>query len=165
MLLLAAAIFAGSQQCRGCHTVIADTYSRTPMAHSSGPVDSIPDAEFTAAGQRYRITGNRLVFDQGSAPLHYFVGSNANGRSYLFQREGYLFELPVTWYVQTRSWDASPGYQHYREVRLDRPVETSCLMCHASQVRFVLGTQNRFGEPPFLENGIGCERCHGAGSE
>ena len=53
----------------------------------------------------------------------------------LFQREGYLFELPVTWYVHPGSWDASPGYEQYREVRLDRAIEFSCLSCHASQVR------------------------------
>jgi tetratricopeptide (TPR) repeat protein len=135
------------------------------MARSSGKVETVADAQFTASRQPYRIKGNRLIFQEGSAPLDFFVGSNANGQSYLFQREGYLFELPVTWYVQTRAWDASPGYEQYREPRLDRPVETSCLLCHASQVRFVPGTQNRFGDPPFLENGVGCERCHGAGSE
>lgn len=165
MLLLAAAIFVGSQQCHDCHAVIADAYASTPMARSSGLAEAVPPAEFTIFGQHYQVGGKRLIFQQGTAPLDYFIGSNANGRSYLYQREGYLFELPVTWYQLTRSWDASPGYEQYREVRLDRPVETSCVMCHASQVRFVPGTQNRYGEPPFLENGVACERCHGAGSE
>jgi hypothetical protein len=143
MLFLAAAIFVGSQQCRGCHTEIADAYARTPMAKSSGAVVSVPAADFNAAGQHYGIADNRLIFDQGSAPFDFFIGSNSNGRTYLFQREGYLFELPVTWFVHTGSWDASPGYERYREVRLDRPVENSCVLCHASQVRWVGGTQNR----------------------
>ena len=165
MLFLAAAIFVGSQQCRACHSAIADAYRETPMARSSGPVRSVPAADFMAAGQHYRIAENRLSFDGGSAPLDYFIGSNANGRTYLFQREGYLFELPVSWFVHTASWDASPGYDKYREVRLDRPVENSCLWCHASQVRYVRGTQNRYADPPFADDGVGCERCHGPGSE
>src|SRR4051794_4935470 len=165
MLFLAAAIFVGSQQCRTCHTAIADAYAATPMARSSGPVASVPPADFTASGQHYRIADNHLSFDRGSARFDYFIGSNANGRTYLFQREGYLFELPVSWFVHTASWDASPGYEQYREARLDRPVENSCLWCHASQVRYVRGTQNRYADPPFADNGVGCERCHGPGSE
>lgn len=165
MFLLAAAIFVGSQQCRPCHSAIADSYARTPMAQSSGPAASIPPAEFTAAGQHYRVAGNRLIFEQGSAPFSYFIGSNTRGRTYLTSRDGYLFELPVTWYVQTQSWDASPGYERYSEVRLDRPVDTNCLWCHASEVRFVPNTQNRYADPPFADHGVGCERCHGPGSE
>lgn len=49
-------------------------------------------------------------------------------------------------------------------MRLTRAVEPSCLQCHASRVRPVR-TQNRYGDPPFLENGVSCERCHGPGSE
>lgn len=165
MLLLAVAVFVGSQPCRSCHAAIAEVYARTPMARSSGPVKSVPPAEFIASGQHYRVAGGRLAFDQGSAPFDYFIGSGSHGQSYLFAREGYLFELPVTWYARTAAWDASPGYEHYREPRLDRAVDTTCLWCHASQVRFVRGTQNRYADPPFADNGIGCERCHGPGSE
>jgi tetratricopeptide (TPR) repeat protein len=135
------------------------------MARSSGRVDSVTPAQFTAAGHRYRVENNRLYFDQGNAPIDYFIGSNTAGRSYLFAREGYLFELPVTWYQQKRAWDASPGYEQEREVRLNRPVDPTCLSCHASRLRPIYGTQNRYADPPFLDNGVGCERCHGPGSE
>ena len=165
MLLLAAAVFAGSASCRPCHTRIFDEYAKTPMARSSGRVDSAPPAQFRAAGHQYRIEDNRLYFDRGNAPLDYFIGSNTAGRSYLFARDGYLFELPVTWYRQKRAWDASPGYEQEREVRLNRPVDPTCLSCHASRLRPIYGTQNRYADPPFLENGVSCERCHGPGSE
>jgi hypothetical protein len=165
MLLLAAAVFAGSASCRPCHTKIFDDYAKTPMARSSGHVDSVSPSQFSAAGHRYRIENNRLYFDQGNAPVDYFIGSNTAGRSYLFAREGYLFELPVTWYQQKRAWDASPGYEQEHEVRLNRPVDPTCLSCHASRLRPIYGTQNRYADPPFLDNGVGCERCHGPGSE
>lgn len=135
------------------------------MARSSGRVESAPVAAFTAAGHRYSSEGKRLTFEGGSAPIDFFIGSNTEGRSYLWARDGYLFELPVTWYAEKKIWDASPGYENNSEIRLTRPVEPSCLMCHSSQVRPVLGTQNRYGDPPFLESGVSCERCHGPGSE
>lgn len=161
----AAAVFIGSQLCRPCHSGIFDVYTQTPMAQSSGRVETISPASFTAAGHRYKVAGKTLFFDGGSASMDYFIGSNSAGRTYVREREGYLFELPVTWYAQRGMWDASPGYERDAEVRLTRAVEPSCLQCHASRVRPVLGTQNRYGDPPFLEAGVGCERCHGPGSE
>ena len=135
------------------------------MARSSGRAEPLPPAEFTAAGHRYRVDGRQLSFDGGNSSIDYFIGSNTAGRTWLRTFEGYLFELPVTWYAQKGTWDASPGYETERYVRLNRAVEPSCLLCHSSQVRPVLGTQNRYGDPPFLENGVSCERCHGPGSE
>ncbi len=151
--------------CRSCHVGIYDAYAQTAMAKSSGRVEMLAPAEFSAAGHRYRIANNRLFFDGGSSAMNYFIGSNAAGRSYVRAHEGHLFELPVTWYEQKQKWDASPGYEKEATIHLTRAVEPSCLQCHSSRVRPVLGTQNRFGEPPFLENGVSCERCHGPGSE
>jgi hypothetical protein len=165
MLLLATAAFVGSALCQPCHPKIAADYAKTPMARSSGLVDTVPEGQFTAAGHKYRVANKRLFFDQGSAPFNYFIGSNTAGRSYLFGREGYLFELPVTWYQRPARWDASPGYEHESNVRLSRPVDPTCLSCHASRLKPIYGTQNRYAEPPFLDSGIGCERCHGPGSE
>src|SRR5437868_5630945 len=111
MMLLAAAVFIGSQLCRPCHSGIFDAYVRTPMAQSSGRVEAVSPAEFTAAGHRYRISDNKLFFDGGAVTMDYFIGSNAAGRTYVRERDSYLFELPVTWYSQRRTWDASPGYE------------------------------------------------------
>ena len=165
MLLLAVAVFVGSHTCKPCHPTIADAYARTPMAQSSGFATPLPAAKFTAAGQQYRVEGKQLSFNGGSVPINYFIGSNSEGRSYVWARDGYLFELPVTWYARKQAWDASPGYEMYSYVKLNRAVEPTCLQCHASQVRPVLGSQNRYGDPPFLEGGVSCERCHGPGSE
>ena len=134
------------------------------MARSSGRAAPLPAVQFTAAGHRYDIANNQLRFDGGSSSIDYFIGSNTAGRTWLREWSGYLFELPVTWYAQNNQWAASPGYEREPYVRLNRAVEPSCLLCHASQVRPVLGTQNRYGDPPFLESGVSCERCHGPGS-
>ncbi len=171
MLLSVAAVFIGSQACQPCHAAIADSYAQTGMARSSGRVSSIsfPAADFTAAGHHYRIADNQLSFraneSEVAIPMDLFVGSSAAGRTFVFARDRYLFELPVTWYSRKKVWDASPGYEREPEMKLNRAVEPSCLFCHASQVRPIYGTQNRYGDPPFLENGVSCERCHGPGSE
>ncbi|MDE3167048.1 MAG: hypothetical protein KGN36_14680 [Acidobacteriota bacterium] len=167
MLLLAAtALYAGSASCSPCHAAIAEAYARTAMARSSGTVvDAPPAGRFRAAGQDYEVAGRRLEFAAGSAGLDYFIGSNTAGRSFLTVREGYLYELPVTWYTRQQKWDASPGYEKDTWVRLNRAVEPGCLGCHASRVRPIHGTQNRYGDPPFLDDGVSCERCHGPGSE
>jgi hypothetical protein len=135
------------------------------MAQSSGRVGTLSPAAFSAGGRSYRIDGRELIFEGGSLSIDYFVGSNSAGRSFLHEKDGYLFELPVTWYAQKQLWDSSPGYETDREIRLNRAVEPGCLNCHSSRVRPVLGTVNRYGDPPFRENGVSCERCHGPGSE
>ena len=170
-MLASVAVFIGSQACQPCHTAIAKSYAQTPMARSSGRVESIslPAARFTANGHNYRVEDNQLAFEESGGefrvPMNFFIGSGAAGRSFLFSRDRYLFELPVTWYSRKQIWDASPGYERETEVKLNRAVEPSCLFCHSSRVRPIFGTQNRYADPPFLENGVGCERCHGPGSE
>jgi len=42
-------------------------------------------------------------------------------------------------------------------------VGAGCLQCHASGLQPVAGTLNGFGDPPFREGGVSCERCHGPG--
>lgn len=163
--LAAVAVYVGSQACRPCHAEIAAAYAKTPMARSAGRAEPLEAAEFTASGHRYAVDGKRLRFDGGESTIDYYIGSNAAGRTWLRAFEGYLFELPITWYANKRKWDASPGYEGEPYPRLNRAIEPSCLQCHTSRVRPVRGTQNRYGEPPFLEDGVACERCHGPGSE
>jgi predicted CXXCH cytochrome family protein len=97
--------------------------------------------------------------------LLWFIGSGAAGQSFLWSDDGFLFQAPVTWYSQKRLWDVSPGYQHDRSTRWNRPVEPDCLYCHASLTRPIYGTQNRYADPPFIQGGVACERCHGPASD
>ena len=170
--------YVGNAVCAQCHAEIARRYAATPMAQTSGTVTrDTPADEFLhrASGVRYRITsepdGVWLHYQRaGAAPLqgrrrlNYFIGSNAAGRSFVFEIDRWLFQAPVTWYAQTRRWDASPGYENDRALRFNRPVDANCLACHASQVQPIYGALNRYAAPPFQQNGVSCERCHGPGS-
>jgi hypothetical protein len=171
-LLAVQALFVGNPACRPCHAEIFRSYSATPMAKSSGRVvDDVPAGSFRheASGVEYRIDRNGgVALTKGPArqqrALQYFIGSGTAGRTYLYSRQGFLFEAPVTWYAQKGAWDASPGFEKDWVSRWSRPVEPSCLICHASQLRVVSGSQNQYGDSPFTQDGVGCERCHGPGS-
>ncbi|MDQ6699706.1 MAG: hypothetical protein M3Z36_05935, partial [Acidobacteriota bacterium] len=164
-MLLAQAVFVGNEACAPCHGEISEAYRHTPMARSSGAVEGgVRPGSFRHAesGTTYEITGDGVI---GERKLTYFIGSGEAGRSYLYSFAGSLFQAPITWYSQKNVWDMSPGYEHDRNPLWNRAVTPNCLFCHASQVRPIYGTENRYAEPPFLQHGVGCERCHGPGSE
>lgn len=174
MLFLATqALFVGNRACAPCHAEIFQAYSSTPMARSSGVVaGDVPAGAFKHdnSGTAYRIEEDGHVqVSRGSRHeerrLDYFIGSGAAGRSYVYSQRGFLFQAPVTWYSQVARWDISPGYEADRVSRWNRAIEPECLGCHASQIRSAEGFQNRYADPPFAQAGIGCERCHGPGSE
>ncbi len=163
--LAAAAVWVGSQACQPCHSGISAAYAKTSMAQSSGLATQLQPAAFQAGGHRYRISNHTLHFDSGSASVDYFLGSGRTGRTYLHKQDRFLFELPVTWFAREGKWKPSPGYEHDSEVDLTRAIDPTCLSCHASRIRPIYGTRNRYADPPFLDNGVSCERCHGPGGE
>ena len=180
-LLAADNTAAGSAACAGCHADIYRKYMATGMARSSGRVGAGGFAEqFTAAsfqdpktGASYRITKTKDAYRmefarpttgvRGERDLRWFIGSGRVGRSYVFSVDNFLFQAPVSYYSSPASWNLSPGYSGKSSLDLAKPVEEPCLTCHSSRIQLVENTQNRYLDPPFLEDGIGCERCHGDG--
>src|SRR6185312_5632017 len=176
--------YVGNKACAACHSAIVRSYLRTPMAQSSGNVGT-PDAglretfdqtEFrdTRGAFSYKVAPDyRFEFTQqrasepiaGVRALAWFIGSGAAARTFLIDDGGFLFESPVTYYRQSASWKASPGFEGLDYPYLTRPVVPGCLQCHASAIQAKPGTLNAYGTPPFLENGVSCERCHGPGGD
>jgi Flp pilus assembly protein TadD len=134
---------------------------------------------FTILGRRFEVVrqGNRMlhrqaVLDDSGKPVvelsleaRWVVGSGAKGYSYLFERDGYLFQTPISWFTQQQRWDLSPGFGP--TVLTGRLVGASCLFCHANRIEEHPQQPNRFvpqtdGSPIALQT-IGCERCHGPG--
>ncbi|MGH7493480.1 MAG: tetratricopeptide repeat protein, partial [bacterium] len=91
----------------------------------------------------------------------YQVGSGNNTMSFLEDRNGYLFEMPLTWYAEKKLWDMSPGYRD-NNWRFDRPINSTCLNCHTGPSRRTPQTENHYENVRF---GIDCENCHGPGSD
>ncbi len=170
-----------NQDCAPCHAKISQSYPATGMARTSGRAgsgtfsESFDNATFAGpeGGAQYHVSKqwSVLSFDfrqagiEGQRRLDYFVGSGAVGRSYLTFIEGFLFQAPVSYYSSAARWELSPGFERTKEVNLVREVEPGCLKCHASGVQPIAGTSNGYAPRPFLQPGVTCERCHGAGEE
>ena len=150
------------------------------MGRASGPAKgNLIPGEFTHPQSRvhykiYEKDGRAwLSFDrEGNDALHgtrellYYIGSGGRGRTYVFSDSGFFFESPVNWYGQKAAWDMTPAYQQTRTIPLNLPLESSCLTCHVSSPQSPLrGTQSEYREPLVTQQGIGCERCHGPGSD
>jgi hypothetical protein len=155
------------------------------MANGSGrvgtgePRESFDRAEFrdSAGAFAYRVgrEAGSYFFEfrqqgatqpmEGRRQLDYFVGSGAAARSYLLSRDGFLYEAPVAYYSGSASWKSPPGYASLNYPYLTRPIRPGCLVCHASGIQRIPGTDNAYASPPFRDGGVSCERCHGPGSD
>jgi predicted CXXCH cytochrome family protein len=170
--------YVGNEECAACHRPIYDSYSSTAMARTSGPaLPNLIEGSFDhgPSGVSYYVRRQGraafLSYDRppprrlhGAQELKYYIGSNTRGRTFLFAIEGFLYQSPINYYAGTHAWDMSPGYAQVREMELNRPVDSTCLFCHASRVQSPEnGTSNRFAGEAFLQPGVGCERCHGPG--
>jgi hypothetical protein len=176
----------GDEACTGCHVALTRSYRQHPMGRSLAPVafaapverfDQAARNPFDALGFRYQVDrqGEGVVHKESAtdsqgrvlaalaAEVSYAIGSGQRGRSYLINRDGYLFLSPLTWYPMKQVWDLSPGYTAANNPHFGRPIVAGCLFCHANQFDPVEHTANRYCEPLFRGHAIGCERCHGPG--
>lgn len=179
--------FVGSQACTKCHAEIAERYQSThSMARATQPATEAPVIEdyqqtqfSTEGGRLYKIIRSaaglihsesladaqgQLLFDQ-SEKIDYVMGSGRRGRAYLLDRQGLLFESPISWYTQDQKFDLSPGYPPNNHLRFDRKISQECMFCHAGETSMVDSHNDRFAGKAIVEGGIGCERCHGPGQK
>jgi hypothetical protein len=171
---LGAPAYVGSQACSTCHAAIYRAYQASPMARTSGDVaalGALPSGEFLhrESGATYEVKGRSMKYEkngiEGERTLAFYFGAGVLGRSFLIYENGFLFQAPVSFYSTAGRWDMSPGYDRYQTIPLNRPVEPECLNCHAGRPQHRAGTPNGYRGRPFLEDGIGCERCHGPGGD
>jgi tetratricopeptide (TPR) repeat protein len=182
-------LYVGDARCAECHPKQAATYRDHPMARTLAPIARVAPGQpydrehhnpFEAIHTRFlverqgdRVWHRQTGLDADGRPafrydldVAYVVGSGRGGYSYLTDRDGYLFQTPISWYAQKQIWDLSPGFaaeQFGAAQRTGRPVTADCLFCHANRAHPRPGSQNRYDEPIFSGYGIGCERCHGPG--
>lgn len=177
--------YVGDEACAGCHRDLAQSYHNHPMGRSLTLVQDATPIERYDAGAKNPFAGLGFTYEikrrdekiahretaadsvgriisEVETEVQFALGSGVRGRSYLINRDGYLFESPITWYTQKAAWDLSPGYDRMPH-HFGRPVETDCLFCHANRVREIAGTDNHYQQPIFEGYSIGCERCHGPG--
>ena len=93
--------------------------------------------------------------------VNYIIGSGQHTNSHLQSVNGYINQMPMTYYTQKKHWDLPPGFEGGFNTRFSRKIGLECMSCHNGYPNFVLGSENKYTSIP---NGIDCERCHGPGS-
>ena len=178
-----AANYVGIDACADCHPDKVATFTQSQMGRSwelAKPANSSADFDNPVpvyddfndlyyVGLRkgddlyvveYRLNGVDTVHKRIER-IDYIVGSGHHTNSHIMDVNGYLYQMPLTWYVQEGKWDLPPGFEGPNNSRFDRPIPLKCMTCHNAMPEYVEGSENRYLSVP---HGIDCERCHGPGS-
>jgi tetratricopeptide (TPR) repeat protein len=113
--------YVGAETCGKCHVEIAADYARHPMARTllpiaeiaaSLPYDRAHNNPFQKHGVTFSVEPNHGVLRQAlvkmdekqnlvfrsNTNIHYAIGSGNHGHSFVTNRSGYLFQVPVSWF-------------------------------------------------------------------
>lgn len=195
LLALAATLlmrgYADDAVCGDCHADRAKAYMEVGMSRAfvrpRAPAlieDFSAPPYFHAKSKQYfevRRKGDALVFrrwqlDAAGTPINLFeqkidwiLGSGNHARTYLYQTpNGELYQLPLSWYSQTREWRMAPGYDRADHEGVTRRVRHECMFCHNAYPGVAgepLSYWRSQSFPSQLPEGIGCQRCHGPGAK
>lgn len=174
--------YVGIETCRSCHNSIYKTFIETGMGQSFDLAseaksaadfskkhlvyDAYSDLYYTPSkrdGQIY-ITEFRLhgkdTTHKRTEKVDYIIGSGQHTNSHMMNVNGYIYQMPLTWYAQKGKWDLPPGFENGDNVRFNRAIGFECMSCHNALPQFEENSTNKFVSVP---RGIDCERCHGPG--
>ena len=175
--------YVGMETCMTCHANVHASFKKTGMGRSFGRAGrSRSDAHFgpdalvydsaanfyyhpywdgdTLKVLEYRLGESGDTVHRRIEQVDYIIGSGQHTNSHMMQKNGYLFQVPVTYYTQKKIWDMAPGFRGTRS-RFGRAIGMECLSCHNALPQAVPGSENKYEKIPL---GIDCERCHGPGS-
>ena len=148
--------YTGSRACAKCHEGIYARWQKTPMANVVRDPREHPDAIIPD------LATNRVApFTKAQVALVY--GSIWKQRYFTKVGDDY-YPLGAQWDVGNRTWrpynvakTADWWTNHYPADNLHRPTGPTCDGCHS--VNYDVRTRT------MTEWNVGCERCHGPGSE
>lgn len=175
--------YVGINTCKLCHQDIYNTFIETGMGKSfdtasqskssanfaNHPVvkDTDKNLFYIPSWQQnnlvikeFRLSGKDTIYTRTEI-ANYIIGSGQHTNSHLYNINGYLRQMPLTYYTQKGKWDLPPGFENGNNSRFSRKIGLECMSCHNSLPEFVEGSENKYTT---ILNGIGCERCHGPGS-
>jgi hypothetical protein len=169
MFLTPAGLAAPGDQCGRCHPSEVQNYAQSPMQRSLSTDAPQPNGRVEHKNSASTILidhrGNQMVqrLDSNGLrleyPVAYAVGDGKAGYSYLVRIGEYLFQSPVSFYSQSRTWDLTPGYEPEQVLDFTHPISEGCIFCHSGSANLIAGSGNRFAEPALQP--ISCDRCHG----
>ena len=168
--------FVGNEACRPCHPSIVHDHENSNHANTlrvaskEGLGSQYPKAG-DASGFEYRVTedneGLSLALKKDSTskiPLVYAFGAGKNALTFVCPwQESSIVELRMSYHTKLKEWFITPG-QLTKEpgaelgIVWSENIANHCVSCHTT----VHPAKGLFPEDKFF--GVGCERCHGAGS-
>jgi hypothetical protein len=174
--------YVGPDACVDCHELKADSQEQSAMRHAAthaADSESLRAHErltFEAGPYKYELVTNGeksiLTVSDGtsslSADLLWAFGSGHMGQTYIYQRNGQIYESHVSFFNAIQALDITPGQSRSVPASLDEalgrgmpPDEAArCFGCHTTASR----TKNEFDpQDPFP--GVTCEACHGPGTK
>lgn len=176
--------YVGIDACKTCHFDIYQSFLRTGMGKSfkralvqkSAAQFHAIHAVFDTAKNLYylpftkndsmyvkefRLGKNKDTLFQQTRKIDYIIGSGQHTNSHMYSVNGYVYQIPITWYVQKKIWGLAPGFEAGHNVRFSRGIEIECMSCHNAFPQPDPQANNKYVSIP---EGINCERCHGPGS-
>ncbi len=152
-----AAHYTGSAACRGCHQADYDGWRQTRMANVVRNPHEHPDAvlgDFTHPDPARTFSLDEVAFVYGSRYKQRYFAKQGNT----------FYPLPAQWDIVHKRWlpyhvaDGTDWWTpHYGKTNAERPTGPTCDGCHS--VGYNLATRQ------LVEWNVGCEACHGPGSE
>lgn len=174
--------YVGMNACKSCHQDIYNTFIETGMGSSFGIATKLKSSAHFSISQiyeasndyhyqaywkgdsmlmkEYRLNKNDTIHKRIES-VNYIIGSGQHTNSHLHNSNGFVTQMPMTYYTQKHQWDLPPGFENGFNTRFSRKIGLECMSCHNAYPDFVLGSENKYNHVPL---GIDCERCHGPGS-
>ena len=144
--------YVGKEQCRICHAEIYDSYMQTGMGQSfhfatsrhSALEDSkmhiIHDSILNLSYKPFWKNDSLYLLEfrlKGKDTTHllikkvtYKIGSGQHTNSHLFEINGYVHQIPYTYYTQRLIADLPPGFENGQNSRFSREIGIECMSCH-----------------------------------
>lgn len=174
--------YLGSNACRRCHEDQYASWQKalhlkmTRGAQQSDVLGDFQNAHLEKYGRRvdmFSRDGRRFmtIRRKGSDPetfeVHYTLGAK-RFQGYLSKlADGRIYVLPAFWHVETSQWidfkEITPlpdGDHDFRQIW-----NVNCFNCHATNIARNFDRSTLTYATTWTEMGIGCEACHGPGSD
>ncbi|HEY3132898.1 MAG TPA: multiheme c-type cytochrome [Acidobacteriota bacterium] len=176
--------YSGSiQSCRPCHQKIVDTFAQS--AHFKTSADANAESikgSFSEGHNILRTRSENTYFKMESRENGFYqtsvesaknrsrteridlvIGSGRKGQSYLYWKNGLLFQLPVSYLAGINEWVNSPGYID-GQINFERVIGPRCLECHSTDFKLEADSRTAKYSSKY-ELGISCQKCHGLGNK
>src|ERR1700677_218632 len=147
LLLVCGAMVLGEEPCAQCHPAEVAAFGRSPMGKSVGSPSVSTEGRVV-----HKLSGSTIAIRRrGSVveheleqrgvvakyPVAYSVGAGIVGYSYMVRLGQYLYQSPVSYYTQTKSWDLTPGYETEPYLDFTHQISSGCLFCHTGSVSLI----------------------------